>query len=705
MSTTRLKTIYKFGLFEFDVDRKELRKDGIRLKVQQQPLEVLLALLERPGEVVTREELQTRIWPAPTKDLDRKLNKAVNKLRQVLGDSADAPLFIETVPRQGYRFVAPVRLEGGEPVGAAEVELPKAMPASIATTRVRRGRGWYWSVLAGLTAMVLLLVWLSSRQAPGVQLVSIRQLTTDGLEKRGRLVLANGYLYFSEVVDGVLRLARVSVEGGPVELLAPALPEGSHWCVLDIHPKTGELLIKLGPSPEVEYGEGPLWIVSPSGQARPLGQVHAQDARWSPSGDRLAYFSGAGLYVANADGQHPRRLLEREGLKGALAWSGDGKRLRFWSAYPDLQYSKIWEVSVAGDGARAVFGDWQYKQQFGEWLAGGKYFVFSSPSDFHLWIQPPRQGWWRKTEPLRLTSGPIRFRAPCAGRTASELFAIGETKKGELLLWDPDRRRFRVFLPGISADQLHFTPDGEWVTYVTYPEGDVWRARSDGSERLQLTFPPLQTYLPRYSPDGKQIVFMGRMPGRLWKILVVSAAGGTPEPLLAGEGPEADPNWSPDGKQIVYAPFPWEVPRERTGVYIVDLITRKVRRVEGSEGLYSPRWSPDGRYLVALRTDGRPWLYEFHSGKWRQLSQFQGGFPAWSRDSRWVYFFHAFTQEKGIYRVEVPSGATEEVVSLKGISIGGLEGPYGLSLSPEGWPIILRDMGRSEVYLLRLQLP
>ena len=161
-------------------------------------------------------------------------------------------------------------------------------------------------------------------------------------------------------------------------------------------------------------------------------------------------------------------------------------------------------------------------------------------------------------------------------------------------------QQFEPYLSGISADSVDFSRDGQWVTYTSYPEGSLWRSKADGSERLQLTFPPMQAFLPRWSPDQKQIVFMARVPGKIWKSYTVSAEGGIPQLLLPGERTgELDPNWSPDGTSLVFWSFA-DTERSQGTVNILDLRTHKVSVVPGSEGLFSPHWSPDGRYIAAL---------------------------------------------------------------------------------------------------------
>src|SRR5713101_6023798 len=100
--------LVRFGTFEVDLQAAELRKGGLKLKLTGQPFQVLAIMLERPGEVVTREELQKRLWPDTFVDVDHNLNTAINKMREALGDSAENPRFVETLPRRGYRFIGPV---------------------------------------------------------------------------------------------------------------------------------------------------------------------------------------------------------------------------------------------------------------------------------------------------------------------------------------------------------------------------------------------------------------------------------------------------------------------------------------------------------------------------------------------------------------------------------------------------------------------
>jgi Tol biopolymer transport system component len=142
---------------------------------------------------------------------------------------------------------------------------------------------------------------------------------------------------------------------------------------------------------------------------------------------------------------------------------------------------------------------------------------------------------------------------------------------------------------------------------------------SSGRQRLQLSFPPIQAAWPRWSPDGKRIAFMGNLPGRPWKVYLVSADGGNPQEAMPEEHNEADPNWSADGNSLVFGPAPWAEESKPRGmaIHMLDLKTRQISTLPGSEGLYSPRWSPNGRNIVAQSTASEALLiFDWTTQKW-----------------------------------------------------------------------------------------
>jgi len=168
----------RFGVFEVDLQAGELRKHGVRLRVQEQPFQVLAMLLERPGQTVTREELRNRLWTAETfVDFDHGVNKAVNRIRDLLGDSATSPRFVETVPRRGYRFIAEVAVVEGAHIAKPEArtgDLVRVKDSPVAPVSARpspgRLRRWHPRTISGVAlalASIVIVVWAFSREFHG----------------------------------------------------------------------------------------------------------------------------------------------------------------------------------------------------------------------------------------------------------------------------------------------------------------------------------------------------------------------------------------------------------------------------------------------------------------------------------------------------------------------------------------------------------
>lgn len=253
--------------------------------------------------------------------------------------------------------------------------------------------------------------------------------------------------------------------------------------------------------------------------------------------------------------------------------------------------------------------------------------------------------------------------APTAGNSSCG----GTLARAELVRYDVKARQFLPYLSGISASDLDISRDGQWVTYVTYPELTLWRSKVDGSERMQLAFPPVESFLPRWSPDGTQIVFTDLQPGKTAKIYMVSRDGGgapwevVPEDNLT----EIDPTWSPDGSSIVFGRSHQDL---TLALYRVEVKMHQISKIPGSEGLTSPRVSPDGRYLAALSQDWmKLMLYEFKTGQWMELgvvTRGAFGYLNWSHDGKYVYV-EDFSSGLDIVRVSIAHHEFEHIVDVK----------------------------------------
>jgi Tol biopolymer transport system component len=240
------------------------------------------------------------------------------------------------------------------------------------------------------------------------------------------------------------------------------------------------------------------------------------------------------------------------------------------------------------------------------------------------------------------------------------------------------------------------------VTYVAFPEATLWRARSDGSQALQLTFPPLHIRQPRWSPDGKRIVFGAKRPGELMKIYTISPDGGDPEPVVSDTHSQTSPSWSASGDSVVFGRDGDAEPASEMAIFRRNLASGVTEKIASSDGLYSASLSPDGRYLAAIDTVSRLlFVIDLLTGRRTQVSKHTADFPCWSADSHYLSYNTLIRPEgRYLFRVRVPGGKEEEITSVSFFATG----VYGFwsGLAPDGSPILLRDHSQTNVYALSL---
>jgi Tol biopolymer transport system component len=218
----------------------------------------------------------------------------------------------------------------------------------------------------------------------------------------------------------------------------------------------------------------------------------------------------------------------------------------------------------------------------------------------------------------------------------------------------------------------------------------------------------MQTAVPHWSPDGQQIAFTGFLPGKPWKLLLVSKDGGNAQPLTSGNVSESDPAWSPDGKLLAFGYLNFS---DQTFVELLDLKTRQVSHVPGSKGNFAPRWSPDGRYIVAESSDSTKWmLFDVQTQQWRQLVTGLGplGYVAWSPDSSYLYFDNLVsTKEPGFFRLRIKDAKLDRIADLKEFRAFPAQWGVGswTGLAPGEIPLLVRDISTQEIYALDVELP
>ena len=542
------------------------------------------------------------------------------------------------------------------------------------------------------------LLYLQSRPLPPPRVSGYVPVTHDGYPK-GLDGTDGARLFFNEHLASGFVIAQVSISGGEVAQVSVPAPTMS---LLAVSPDGATLLV----ADEVGQTafQGSLCAVPVlGGSPRRLGEAAGQAAAWSPDGQRIVYGEGNDLFLAKSDGSGLHKLVTAPDRAYYPAWSPDGTVIRF--NIGNLTYNgALYQVSVHGTNLHPLIPGWHIPpaESSGRWTADGKYFVFQSQGN--IWALAEKGNFFGKAEsqPVQLTSGPMTFFSPLPSNDGKKLFVVGALERGELSRYDTRSAEFVPFLSGISADSVSFSKDGQWVAYVSFPEGTLWKSKLDGSQRIQLTYPPLTAVFPSWSPDGQQIVFYGMQLPQKTKLYVVSSDGGTPREMIPEDSEEEfDPTWSPDGTRIAFGGAPSD---PTLTVRILDVKTHQISTLPDSKGLFSPRWSPDGRNIVAMSFDSRSLaLFDFATQKWEEIAKISMGFTNWSKNGDYVYFLHEENQPS-IMRIRIRDRKVERVADLKNFRQTGYWNVW-LGLAPDDSPLLLRDTGTQEIYALDWQAP
>ena len=407
-------------------------------------MDLLILLVERRGELVTRGDIVARLWAKDVfVDVDTGINTAISKIRAALGDSSEAPAFVETVPGKGYRFVAAVRSQLREPAGRSRPRL-----------RPRLNRRAAWSRGARRPCQpgcrVHRLAEINSRPAES------HGLHADHVGPREEIRASDGRL--SPLLQqrpraGVSVLAQVAASGGEVTRIETPFPAPEVW---DVSPDGSELLV-LGQR-EPFKGSLPtaeLWIVPlVGGTPRRVGDLRAHEAAWSSDGRNIAFTTGSeDVYLARSDGSDSRRVWRAPGSARWPALSRDGRKLRV-TVFPKGSPPSLWEIGADGQGPHPLLPAFESPACCGRWTSDGKYFIFDAYDAKHgspdIWVLREETSWFSRTsgEPVRLTQGPLKFYNPVPSRDGRQIFAVGEKERGELVRHDPRSGQFLPYLSG-----------------------------------------------------------------------------------------------------------------------------------------------------------------------------------------------------------------------------------------------------------------
>ena len=666
--------LLRFGDFEADLRSGELRKAGVKLKFGGQPFQVLTILLEQPGEVVTREELQKRLWPNTFVDVDHNLNTAINKIREVLGDSAESPRFVETLPRRGYRFI-------GELERPVE---PAVEPVVVPVSKVEPGRAWrsrqsWWKIAA--VALAISVVALAA-------VFSYRWHHQQRPEEQASLTI-------------------VPFTAFPGVATSPAFsPDGSRiafaWNGNPAHVDKGfDLYVKtLGSETLLRLTQHPSESISPA---------------WSPDGTQIAFqrLAGAdsGIYVVPALGG-PERKLRPTRMPSTnfnwisrinftlISWSPDSKSIAFADVAPGEEYARIHLLSTetletrqipispcVGEGLPAFSHN-------GEYLA---YWCFLSENGEAVLYSLPMRGGQPKKISLSLAFPNGLTWSPNDEKLIYSLYTTGTgnltSVLGEVTVANGSTKQLAfagsAMLPTVSAE-------GDELAYSSLSTSfNIWRRDllHPESPAVELMPSSRAQFDAQYSPDGKHIAFASLRSG-IQGVWISDDDGSNLVQISNPHVESGSPQWSPDGNKIAFD----SRPGDRWEIYVADVVQGRPRRLfTNVSNVIRPHWSHDGMWLYfRAQEPGQMGIYRCPAagGDAIALSQGTGVSPQEFFDGKTIYFASTFSKPvlRKVSLLAMP-GTVSEVDGLPRVSHAGL-----WALSPGGIYFVPAEAPRSLRY-------
>jgi Tol biopolymer transport system component len=630
-------------------------------------------------------------------ELDAWLQQVEKSVDKDEGHTADLPSEADVKPEENL------------PAHSADIPVPKGQPhlSSVRLTRVHYKKLLIICisiiVLCGVAGITLVLSHAPAHPSE----FNFAKLTDDGRDKLN-LRTSSTMLYFNEFEGIRETLMALSVSSGQPR------PINTPFLNVDLQDISNDGQSLLVTSFQGIERERPLWIIGAYGEApRRVGDAFCNFARWSPDNRKIACAGGTTIVVLDSDGSGSKFVGSFPLRPSRLAWTPDGERLRFVLEDDMAKTLSPWEIAIRGDGSATL--PTPLKASLGEnccvdwdWKKDGKDFVFAKldvDGKLGIFLKSALLDQANRETKLPVKIGHVRGIA--ASRTGDALYLLIENAvhaasyRGELLQFDPKQKAFPAILHGLSASYLSFSRDGQWMTYMSTLDTSLWRSRVDGTEALQLTKPPLEAEMSSWSPDGRQIAFMARAPGKPWRIYLISRNGGDAKEATLGEDSQGAPTWSPDGKALVYGNV-WCEETQNCWVRRVDLATKRVEIIPDSHGFRTARWSPDGKYIAALQRETHELkLFDVKIRRWSTITDgITGDDLNWSSDSQSIYAESPRDEKPVIERIQVKDGRRTTVVNLTSLQNIPNQLDRWFGLTPNNLPILLYRFTASEVYAL-----
>ena len=628
MSETRFaEAMVCFDVFQVDLRAGELHREGRRVKLQEQPFRVLSLLMERAGEIVTRDELREKLWPSDTfVDFDHSLNSAVARLREALRDSAEKPRFIETVAKRGYRFIA--ALQTATPAVAPHSLSPVVQKSPTLLSRIP-GRIWMGSTFC-LALLCVLTMWDLYRPSPDTQLERIEVVPLIGLR-------------------GFQATPAFSPDG---TLVAFRQSDGAR--------STGIFAAVVG-------GQKPLQLTGDPGDCCPT---------WSPDGRQLAFVrysqKEVSIFTIPALGGTERRIYRGLASMGAgLSWSPTGGTLVFPEANPaDPTRSVISLLSLTDSSTRALTspppGWHDHEPAFspnGMQVAFIRSTIAGVSND--VYVMPAAGG-----HPKRLTFDNRPIMGPPTWTPDSREIIFSSDRGVATGLW-------RVLATGcIPRPVAGPVGDAKWPSIpakgntLVYEQGeskfDIWRldlkdAKHHAAPPSSLVSEKGDKMRPELSPGGKKIAFESNRLG-FWDIWTCDVGTNNCDQVTSLHGTAGRARWSPDGRHLAFEFHP----RERSEIYVAEVpggLPHLVATIDGADNL-SPSWSRDGKWLYFASKRGtepfQVWKMPFQGGSPTRITKNGGMSPVESPDGQFLYY--SKYEQGGVWRMPLQGGQETEIL-------------------------------------------
>jgi Tol biopolymer transport system component/predicted Ser/Thr protein kinase len=687
-------------LFSFGVTLYEMATGQMPFRGDTTGMLLLSIVQENPKAPVS-------LNPDVPAELDRIINKCLVKNRESRYQRAseiraDLQKLREASGSQGLAsdsFIAEATEAPAHVIGAqaASVQPSQQKPAAESARGSRPALTVKW-VSLGLVGAVLVSTlvfwWTRPPAAPIVEAVT--QLTDDGEPKPswGYLVNGNGQIYFNEGTAGNLKIAQVEATGGATAFV---LSGGTDRRILALSAEGSTLLTGSG---ILYLDESPLWeIPLPAGEPRQLAGFEGQDASFAPDG-RILLAQGGSIYLVQPDNSNRKLLTKLEGVIRSPSISPDGQRIVFTLYSHSGQPNAIYEAKSDGSDLHSIVDG---EVCCARWSLDGSYIILTKRNQGRqdLWMYVMRAGLFQRSpNSIRLTNGPLSYEGPVVSQDGKRIFAIGTKQRGEVVRYNSTSKQFQPLLSGISAFGITFSSDGKWVAYTSYPDHTLWRSRSDGTDRLQLTYPPMRVLYPFISPDGKRVVY-GNPDSETY---VISMDRGMPQKVIAKDSLAA--NWSPDGNLLVFTDIH---DAAHLRLQILDLRTGSLSVVPDSQDLVGGQWITKDTLVARHLVTSKPMVFDVKTQKWSDL--LPGATPpifvnwAHSPDYKYLYFSTGGTEPR-ISRLRLADRSVETITGLKDLRQAvGPDGNTQLSVAPNGSPVFTRDIGTQEIYALTLRWP